>query len=109
MSRLVSAIVLSLALSGVAGDWFDHRGDFLAGGTTRETASHGASGWSDRARQVPIPIVEALPGGTISADRSTGIVRGMAAPSHGRHLTIVRTRIARPHDPPHLHTYALLI
>jgi hypothetical protein len=108
MLRFVSAMVLSLALSGAAGDWFHQRGDFLASGP-RDAASHGASGWSDRALQVLIPIVEALPGGTISVERSTGIVRGMAAPSHGRHLTIVRTRIARPHDPPHLHTYALLI
>ena len=109
MLRLVSAVVLSLAMSGAAADWFDSCGDFLAGGASRETASHGAPGWSDRARQVPIPIVEALPGVTVSVDRSTGIIRGMAPPSHGRHLTIVLTHIARPHDPPHLHTFALLI
>jgi hypothetical protein len=109
MHRLVSVLVLSLALSGAAGDWFDRRGDFPAGGATQETASHGTSGWSDRTRHVPIPIVEALPSPTITVERSTAITRGMAAPSHGRHLTIVPTRIARPHDPPHLHTFTLLI
>jgi hypothetical protein len=109
MHRLVSALVLSLALSGATGSWLDHWTRSLAHRASCETASHGTSGWNDRDHQVPIPIVEALPGGTISVDRSTGIVRGMAAPSHGRHLTIVRTRIARPHDPPHLHPYALLI
>jgi hypothetical protein len=109
MHRLVSAIVLSIALSVATGNWLDHWGRFLACSTIHETASHGTSGWSDRARQTPTPIVEALPGATISVDRSAVIVRGLAAPSHAGRVSVLRTRTARPHDPPHLHTFALLI
>jgi hypothetical protein len=109
MHRLVSAIVLSMALSGAAGNWLDRCGHFLACSTNPGTASHGTSGWSDRARQTQSPIVEALPGATISVDRSAVIVRGLAAPSHAGQVTVLRTRTARPHDPPHLHTFALLI
>jgi hypothetical protein len=107
MQRLVSALVLSLALSGAAGDWLDHWGHFLARNTHRDTASHGTSGWSDRAPAAP--IVEALAGTTISVDRSPVIVRVMAVPSHAGRVRIAGTRTARPHDPPHLHTFALLI
>jgi hypothetical protein len=109
MRRLVSVIVLSLALSGATADWLNHWGHFVARSASRETASHGTSGWSDRARQPQVPIVEALPGATISVDRSIVTVRGLATPSHRRHVTVLRTRTARPHDPPHLHTFALLI
>ena len=109
MHRLVSVVVLSIALSGATGDGLGHWGHFLACSTNRETSSHGTSGWSDRARQTQTPIVEALPGATISVDRSAVIVRGMATPSHAGHVTVLRTRTARPHDPPHLHTFALLI
>ena len=36
MHRLVSALVLSIALSGATGDWLDHWGHFLACGTNRD-------------------------------------------------------------------------
>lgn len=109
MQRLISLLVLTLALSGVTADWLRERGHTSAGRPCETASSRGASGWQDPIRQTQTSVLEPSPGLTGGVDRSTAIPREMAAPNHGRHLASLPARVARPHDPPHLHSFALLI
>jgi len=108
LRRLVSMLVLALALSAAAGIWLRARSESCTACAGQDAASHDTSGWNDRSRPQS-PIVGATPTATIVVHRSVQIGRTTFAPRHGNPVMTVTRRLLHPHDPPHLHTFILLI
>jgi hypothetical protein len=105
MRGFVSMIVLAVALSVGAGNCLGR--DFYRASRTHDLSSHGASGWSDRSAQTP--VIEAASQDTTVADRSTEIPRAASMLLPASRVSAARSPLARPHDPPYLHTFTLLI
>src|SRR5262245_9071596 len=110
MSRLVWIVVLMLTLTGVPRGRVVGWDAASRRDATHETTSPGAGGWHDRAGDSSIPILEAVPAAAsgIQSASEHGARRTSAAnPRH--YAWNVQIHVTRPHDPPHLHTFTLLI
>src|SRR5438094_455960 len=109
MRRALSAFVVAMSL--VTGALLPVARDERSVHVTQPNTSHDSTGWNDRTAHDSTPVLEAVTVATVGPDRS--VAGGLAATPlvarRHRHASAVDVRVPRPHDPPHLHTFALLI